>query len=363
MKMMTKMKTNKLAYFVAGGTGGHINAALALGELFQQKGYQVEFLTGKRPLDYKLFQGHVVRHLDATPLRIKNPIKLLQGFAKNFITFVSIFFDIRKRKPAFIVGAGGYVCGPTLLAGYLLGIPVYIVEQNSVMGLTNRILGNISTKIFVHFQKTLGLSERLKNKVVVSGNPIRNKISSFSFPLRAVTNDLNLLVFGGSLGAQEINLLMKELVQMDFPFRLNIRHQTGLDHEVKELKLGQNVVYEQKKYLENMAEEYQWSDLILARAGASTVSELRVVGRPVILVPYPLATDNHQDGNAKLFKEEVKFPVYIHSGKELSQNSCQKIIEIINQQYFWAKNPPQLASYHDKSTELVLEAILNDVQQ
>ena len=358
---MMKSK-NKLAYFVAGGTGGHINAALALGELFQNKGYDVRYLTGKRPLDYKLFQGQKVHHLDSSPLRFKNPFKLLSGFFKNLGTFFSIFIQIKKNKPSFLLGAGGYVCGPTLLAGYLQGIPVYVVEQNSVMGLTNKILGYISKRIFVHFEKTIGLSPKLKNKVVVSGNPIRNKISGHTFPLRAVKEELNLLVFGGSLGALEINLLMEEMIKMNFPFQLNIHHQTGLDNEVKSFQAGTGVHYKQMKYIENMNDEYSWCDLILARAGASTVSELRVVGKPVILIPYPLATDNHQETNALFFKDEVKFPVFIHTAKELKEKNCQKLIDIINQQFSWAKNPPQLAPYRDKSTELVLEAITHDVE-
>jgi UDP-N-acetylglucosamine--N-acetylmuramyl-(pentapeptide) pyrophosphoryl-undecaprenol N-acetylglucosamine transferase len=353
---------NKLGYFVAGGTGGHINAALALGELFQTKGYEVRYLTGKRPLDYKLFKGQKVHHLDSSPLRFKNPFKLLFGLFKNLGTFISIFFEIKNNRPSFLLGAGGYVCGPTLLAGYLQGIPVYIVEQNSVMGLTNKILGHISKRIFVHFEKTLGLSPKLKNKVVVSGNPIRNKISHHSFPPKQVSEELNLLIFGGSLGALEVNMLTEELISLDFPFKLNIHHQTGLDHEVKELHLGKNIHYQQMKYIENMTEEYLWCDLIMARSGASTVSELRVVGKPVIFIPYPLATDNHQQTNAQFFKEEVKFPVFIHTAKELRALKCQKLIEIIHQQFTWAKNSPQMAPYRDKSTELVLEAIIHDVE-
>ncbi len=355
------MKT-KNALFVAGGTGGHINAAIAVGEMFQEKGYHVRYLTGKRPLDYKLFAGQNVDHLEASPLRYKNPFKLISGFLKNLQTFIKIFFQIKKIKPQFILGAGGYVCGPTLLAGYLQGVPIYIVEQNSVMGLTNKILGNISKKIFVHFKQTKGLAKKHQHKVVVSGNPIRNKIAAYSFSLKPVSGNLNLLVFGGSLGASEINNLIGELIKKDFPFKLSIHHQTGMDHKVDDKNLGQNINYDQKKYIDNMAEEYSWCDVILARAGASTISELRVVGKPVVLIPYPLATDNHQYYNAQLLKEEVEFPVFIHTAKELAENSTQKLTQLLLQQYEWAKNPPQNRPYHDKSTMAVMEEILRDVQ-
>src|SRR6478752_6987880 len=151
----------KNAVLVAGGTGGHINAAIAIGEALSSEGWSVHYLTGKRPLDYKLFKGQKVRHLDSKPLRTNNPFQFISNVVMNFVSFFTILFEFLKNRPTFIVGAGGYVCGPSLLAGFLLFIPVFIIEQNAVMGLTNRILGWISTSIFVHFTKTRGLSAHL----------------------------------------------------------------------------------------------------------------------------------------------------------------------------------------------------------
>src|SRR5690606_37128973 len=134
----------KHAVLVAGGTGGHINAALAVGESLEQEGFSVLYVTGKRPLDFRLFKGKPVLHLDSKPLCTKNPFEFLKNVFLNVVGFLNIFFLFLRRRPNFVVGAGGYVCGPTLLAGFLQFIPVYIIEQNAVMGLTNRILGWIS---------------------------------------------------------------------------------------------------------------------------------------------------------------------------------------------------------------------------
>ena len=105
----------KYAVLVAGGTGGHINAALAVGEALKEQKYEVRYLTGKRALDYKLFQGQNVRNLDSKPLRTNNPVQLIKNILMNFYSFLMIFLSFMKKRPEFIVGAGGYVCGPTLL--------------------------------------------------------------------------------------------------------------------------------------------------------------------------------------------------------------------------------------------------------
>ena len=199
----------KYAVLVAGGTGGHINAALAVGEALKDQGYEILYLTGKRPLDYKLFKGQNVRHLNSKPLRTNNPFILIKNIILNFIGFVSIFFLYVTKRPKFIVGAGGYVCGPTLLAGFLQGVPVFIIEQNAVMGLTNKILGWISDRIFVHFTKTKGLYSVLAKKVRVVGNPTRKSIQPV--PNKKIDTNLKVLVFGGSLGATQINKVIFDI--------------------------------------------------------------------------------------------------------------------------------------------------------
>jgi len=297
----------KTAALVAGGTGGHINAALAIGEALQAEGWSIQYLTGKRPLDYKLFKGQNVRHLDSKPLRTNNPIQLGKNLAMNLSSFFAIFLSFKKSRPAFIVGAGGYVCGPTLLAGFLLGVPVFIIEQNAVMGLTNKILGWISTKIFVHFTKTKGLSPSLAKKVRVVGNPTRKSIQPT--PIKKFDGDLKVLVFGGSLGAAQINKIIFSILENPKVSSISIHHQLGSDVKIPEV--NSSVKYTPMNYIDNMQKEYEWCDVIIARAGASTVSELAIIKKPVLLVPYPAATDNHQVFNAEIFKEEADYTVEI----------------------------------------------------
>ena len=315
----------KHAILVAGGTGGHINAALAVGEALKEEGFEILYLTGKRPLDYKLFSGKEVLHLDSKPLRTKNPIELSKNILLNVLSFILIFFLYLKRRPKFIVGAGGYVCGPTLLAGYLLFIPVFIIEQNAVMGLTNRILGWISRCIFVHFTKTKGLSESLTKKVRVVGNPTRKSIQPPS--PKTYDGELKVLVFGGSLGATQINNVIFELLKNPPINNLHIHHQLGGDAKAPENK--SSVKYVPMNYIDHIQKEYEWCDVIIARSGASTVSELAIIKKPVLIFPFPQATDNHQYFNAMIFKEESDFEVVVLDPKLPQVEAVKKVEEFL----------------------------------
>jgi UDP-N-acetylglucosamine--N-acetylmuramyl-(pentapeptide) pyrophosphoryl-undecaprenol N-acetylglucosamine transferase len=328
------------AILVAGGTGGHINAALAIGEALAGEGWNVQYLTGKRPLDYKLFKGQKVRHLDSKPLRTNNPFQLLSNVVMNLVSFVSILIEFLKNRPKVIIGAGGYVCGPTLLAGYLLFIPVFIIEQNAVMGLTNRILGWISTRIFVHFTKTKGLSDRLAKKVLVVGNPTRKAIQPVE---RKIFNgELKVLVFGGSLGALQINKVIWDVLKNPSVQNLSIHHQLGGDVKAPEIPTPVN--YVPMNYIDNMQKEYEWCDVIISRAGASTVSELAIIKKPVLIFPYPAATDNHQYFNAKIFQEESDFSVEVLDPK-MPHDECVKLT-----QEFLSKASLQELKYSKKAS-------------
>lgn len=329
----------KHAVLVAGGTGGHINAALAVGEALSTQGWDIQYLTGKRPLDYKLFKGQNVRHLDSKPLRTNNPIQLFKNVMINLMSFFKILFAYLKDRPKFIVGAGGYICGPTLLAGYLLFIPVFIIEQNAVMGLTNRILGWISSRIFVHFTKTRGLSTSLSKKVRVVGNPTRKSIQPVS--LKNFDGELKVLVFGGSLGASQINNVIFDVLKHPSVNSMVIHHQLGGDQKAPEIETI--VRYQPMNYIDNMQQEYEWADVIISRSGASTVSELAIIKKPVLIFPYPQATDNHQFYNAQIFQEEADFTVEILDPK-LSHEECVKrtqefLVKASRQELKYSKNP------------------------
>ncbi|MFP5492283.1 MAG: UDP-N-acetylglucosamine--N-acetylmuramyl-(pentapeptide) pyrophosphoryl-undecaprenol N-acetylglucosamine transferase [Bacteriovoracia bacterium] len=310
-------------FLVAGGTGGHINAAIALGERLEKKNFSVSYLTGQRPLDYKLFKGLNVDHLASWPLRTKNPIKLISALFRNSLVFLSIYKRFKVERPQFVVGAGGYVCGPTLLAAKIQKIPVFIIEQNAVLGLTNRMLARMSDLIFTHFKETKNLPPSLSSRVRIVGNPTR---SSIAFQKARIPDDiLRILVFGGSLGATQINELIQRLAKDDSPKRFEIIHQTGKDDNPT-LVTGKNVSYQAFKYLDSIQDQYAWCDVVVARAGASTVAELRIVKKPCFLIPFPQATDNHQWWNATQYRDEVDYHVEVVDSRA-SQDELYKSLK------------------------------------
>lgn len=310
-----------LVYLVAGGTGGHINAALSIAEVLDNS-YSVKFISGTRHLDYKLFAKKPTLHLDSKPLRSASFFQTILYTLKNLTVFFTFFFRLLVKRPQFIVGAGGYICGPTLLAAYFLAIPVFIVEQNAVMGVTNKILSKIAKKIFVNFKETKGLEKN--KKVVVSGNPIRSNIQ---FTKQVLSEEhVNVLIFGGSLGASQINDAVVELVKIAPTKKINIRHQVGKENTFELPFMCQEYDYQQYEYFDNMNEQYQWANIIISRAGASSVSELMRVAKPVVLIPYPAATDNHQFYNALNLKKEVNFCVEVID-HTLSGHDLAKVIK------------------------------------
>lgn len=294
----------------AGGTGGHINAALSLGEIFGQD-YEVKYISGTRVLDYKLFKDQDVWHLNGKPLRSSNPLTLIKNSLTNISVFIKILFSYLKNRPSFVIGTGGYICGPALLVAKLLVIPIFIVEQNAAAGLTNKILAKISNLIFVSFKNTIGIND--SKKVILSGNPTRSQIK---YSQNNIEDKINVLIFGGSLGAKQLE---KTALNLAGDSNLNIKHQVGLNN----VNLAKTTNYEQVEYIDDMQSLYDWSNVVIARSGASTISELEIVKRPTIFVPYKFATDNHQALNAIALKERSDFYIEI-----IDPNKTDELIAI-----------------------------------
>jgi len=287
-------------FIAAGGTGGHINAALSLEEVLKTD-YNVVFLSGERHLDYKLFAGKNCLHIKSRPLRSRNPISLGVNLILNAVVFIKLYWLFLLKKPKFVIGAGGYVCGPSLLAAKLQFRPIFIIEQNAVAGMTNKLLSYIANLIFTNFEQTKGLPQRVKNRIRNHGNPIRQNIT---FNKNKVGEELNILIFGGSLGATQINEAVKNVLEQNFSKSLNIVHQVGKDNLFEVENVDKSINYKQVEYIDDMDKQYHWANIIISRAGASTISELRVVKKPALLIPYPAAVDNHQYYNAENLKKE-----------------------------------------------------------
>ncbi len=245
--------------------------------------------------------GFEARSIDVEGMLGKGLLKGIKALYKVMISSIQSFTIMRDFRPHLVVGVGGYSSGPVCLVAWFLGIPTAIHEQNSFPGLTNRILAPLAKKVFISFEQSRRYFKR--GNLLLSGNPIRDELMHLKpFPGR-VNQRFVILVMGGSQGARAINRAvvsaLKELKAVGLlPF---VIHQTGKEDLRKVIDdyhtLGLDG--EVKAFIEDMASAYGRADLVICRAGATTIAELAALGKPSILIPYPYAAHRHQDINAR----------------------------------------------------------------
>ena len=291
-----------------GGTGGHIFPALAVAEEMRERFPDVEFLfvggeygpereiVGRASIPFK---GLPVRGVLGRGFRA---VGAAFGMLRGILRAMHI---IGKFKPDVIIGFGGYAAFASCLAGRLRGVPVAIHEQNSVPGVANKLVGRWADRIFISLPDNEGYFDR--TRTVLTGNPVRKDIMALRSAEKAGKNTPpRLLVVGGSLGAKALNDAVIAMLPELQRAGIAIRHQTGkVDEERVQAAYAKFCVDSGKlqctasAFITDMAKAYAESDIVLCRAGATTVAELTVAGKPAVFVPFPHATHNHQVHNAR----------------------------------------------------------------
>lgn len=294
--------------FAGGGTGGHLYSGIAVAREAERlcPGVEIVFVGTEKGIEAKVLprEGYRLITIRVTGIKGRGLLRSLGGIFRVPAALASSFSLLRREKPGAVVGIGGYASGPTVMAAALGGWPTAIVEQNVIPGFTNRMLARVVRRIYAPMKEAV---ERFPSprKVAVTGNPIRRKVVDEALATKpaATTHALNLLVFGGSLGAKRINQAMVDALPQLKEIRggVSITHQTGeADHEsVKAAYEKAGVDGDVRPFLHDMGAQYAKADLVLCRAGASTISEVLAIGKPAILVPYPHAIYNHQELNAR----------------------------------------------------------------
>ncbi len=305
-----RMRMRMRILIAGGGTGGHIIPALAIaGALEVSYGAEVRFVGTARGLETRLVP-QAGYPLDLIAVGQLNRVGLITRL-KTFATLPKAVMDcmrlIRRWRPQVVVGVGGYASGPAMLAALLERVPTLAFEPNAVPGMTNRMIGKRVTRAAVNFPLTL---EFFRN-AEVTGIPVRPGFSSLApKPAGAAGSGPRLLVLGGSQGALALNRTMPEIAKelLESVTGLTILHQAGARHEDSTRAAyaasgAPTERWEVRAFLEDMPQRFAEADLILARSGASTVAELAAAGKPSLLVPFPLAADDHQRKNAEVLLE------------------------------------------------------------
>ena len=288
---------------MAGGTGGHVYPALAVAHALQARSRDVVWLGTHRGLESRIVPaaGIDIEWISVKGLRRKGRLALLVApFQLAWALLQSLAVSLRRR-PAAVLGMGGFVSGPGGVAAWLTRRPLVIHEQNAAAGMTNRLLARLARVVLQAFPGSFNSSVHAETV----GNPVREDIAAVAPPHERYADRqgaLRVLVLGGSQGALALNRAVPAaLAQLDPAFRPIVRHQCGertLDL-AREAYAEHDVDVELLPFIDDMADAYAWADLVICRAGALTVAELCAVGVPALFVPYPAAVDDHQTANAR----------------------------------------------------------------
>lgn len=291
---------SKTLMVMAGGTGGHVYPAMAVADNLKSLGWKIVWLCTEGGMENRLIDG---KGFDKATISMQGvrgkgllgwlllPVRLTKAFTQSLKA-------LKQHQPNVVLGMGGFAAFPGGLMARFLSKPLVIHEQNSVAGLTNKLLAKVATRVLAAFPAAFG------NKAMLVGNPVRQDIVDIPPPesrFEGRKGALRLLIIGGSLGAQALNeVIPLAIAQLPEGQRPEVIHQAGTKHieALNENYAVAGVKADTKAFIDDMASMYVWADFIICRAGALTVAEVSTVGLGALMVPFPHAVDDHQTTNA-----------------------------------------------------------------
>ena len=349
---------------MAGGTGGHVFPALAVALSLLEKGWQVSWLGTQKGLEGRVIpeQGIEIDWLSVAGVRGKGGLAKITAALLLFKACSQAWKILRQRKPDVVLGMGGFVAGPGGLMAKLLGIPLVIHEQNRVPGTTNRWLARMANQVLEAFPGSF--DNKLNARF--TGNPLRKQFVEYAVDANksAPTANLNILVVGGSQGAQVLNEVVPEALAEwerihsrinslpQTSNALHIKHQCGavMQSQVESQYQALGLKAEVNAFIEDMVSAYQWADLVICRSGAMTVSEVAATGIPAIFIPLPNAIDNHQWANARYLTDAGSGLILMQ--KDLNATTlAEHITKLLKQWEVMSKTAKQCARLD--ATEIV----------
>ena len=294
--------TDKFISILASGTGGHVYPAHTVATEFVKRGYKILWIGTKKGIENKIIKHEsiILKHISSTGIRGKPILQKIVGILSLFKSIFEVFLLMREYRPKLTIGFGGYVSVPGSIISYFFRIPVVIHEQNSIAGTANKINYFFAKKTFETFPNSFS---KFSEKIVHSGNPIREVFLNLEKPeekYKSHNSYLNILALGGSQGSAFFNECLPFAFSHFHNKNISITHLSGVSNaklvedRYKKYKINATV----SEFTEDIDVLYDWANLIICRSGATTLSEISKIGRAIILVPFPHATDNHQFYNA-----------------------------------------------------------------
>jgi UDP-N-acetylglucosamine--N-acetylmuramyl-(pentapeptide) pyrophosphoryl-undecaprenol N-acetylglucosamine transferase len=289
-----------------GGTGGHLFPGIAIAEEFLRRdhAHRILFIGGERGLEKTILprMGLPLRTITVEGIKGRSPVRIAAALTKIPGSLVASHRILREFDPDLVLGVGGYASGPAVLAARLMGLKTAIAEQNAFPGLTNRILGRFADRIFLTFPE----SQRWfpADRTLVTGNPVRAAFLEGKTPEERSDPRFTVLIFGGSQGAHAINRIVCEALDdlRHVRDRFRFIHQAGeKDREAVAATYREGgFAAEVSPFIMDMAAAYRTADLLICRAGATSIAEITAGGKAAILIPFPFAVNDHQTRNAEI---------------------------------------------------------------
>ena len=297
--------SSRCALIMAGGTGGHIFPGLAVAEALRERGWRVHWLGTPGSMESQIVppRGFAFESIDFSGVRGKGLMTLVRLPWRLLKAFWQSFQVVRRVRPDVLVGLGGYVTFPGGLMGFLLGKPLVLHEQNSVAGMANRVLAGVADRVFTAFPKVL-------KGALWTGNPLRAAFLQQPDPAQRFAGRggvLKLLVVGGSLGARALNEIVPQaLALLPQASRPEVIHQSGAKQidALRASYAAAGVQAQLTPFIDDTAQAFADADLVICRAGASTVTEIAAIGAAALFVPFPSAVDDHQTSNARFLVDQ-----------------------------------------------------------
>lgn len=322
--------TRRIA-IAGGGTGGHLFPGIAIAEEFLKRDSKtgIIFIGTQKGIESKLLGqlGYELKMIDVEGVKGQGGKALIRGAYQIPKSMWQSRRILKQFRPDIVVGVGGYASGPAVLAAHFMGIPTVIAEQNAIPGITNKILGSFADKIFVTYAQTQ--TSFPQKKVIVSGNPVRAALVANRDGEKGKKDYRQLLIFGGSQGAEAINKSIMDMLPQLQSMKNEIRvlHQTGARQLEEVTKAYEQFGIQAKvtPFIVEMAKAYEDADLIICRAGATSLAEITAAGKAAILIPYPRAANDHQLKNAEAMASSGA--AILIQQKELSSGKLFGVIE------------------------------------
>lgn len=341
---MTKLASRVL--FAGGGTGGHVYMAIAVARELKRRDPSVEILFAgtAEGLESRIVpeQGYLLRTIRIGGLKNVGVKRLVTTILQMPGALLASLRIVREFSPSTVVGVGGFSSGPLVAAARLTGVPALLIEPNAHPGFANRLLARFCQAAAVAFDESAAWFGR---KAHVTGVPIRQEFFSVE-TIPSPDSRLRVLIFGGSRGSHPINMAVLESLPYLAEAPLSLVHQTGPADfaAVKEAYRKHAVDAEICDYIHNMPQAFSKADVVLSRAGASTIGEITAAGKPAILIPFPQAADDHQTKNAEALARR-NAAILLHQKDVTGQGLADRILDL-------QQNPQRLAEMSGASRTL-----------